>query len=224
MKKLLFIGLAIGLPMAVATLASPPGVLVAGWPALTVLALIAFSIQWLAFVPARVFETERFYDLTGSLTYIALTVAALGVAESLSSEQALIAAMVVIWAGRLGSFLFRRIHAVGGDQRFDHIKISSARFFVAWTLQGAWVVMTSCAALTAILSDTRPSVGTPFYVIGAGLWASRLCHRSHCGSAKIPIQGRSRPTTVKFIDTGLWARSRHPNYSGERSCCGRALR
>ena len=78
--------------------------------------------------------------------------AALGVAESFSPEQALIAAMVVIWAGRLGSFLFRRIHAVGGDQRFDHIKISSARFFVAWTLQGAWVVMTSCAALKIGLS------------------------------------------------------------------------
>jgi steroid 5-alpha reductase family enzyme len=135
MKKLLFVGLAIGLPMAVATLASPPGVLVAGWPALTALALAAFSIQWLAFVPARIFETERFYDFIGSLTYIALTLAALGVAESLSPEQALIAAMVVIWAGRLGSFLFRRIHAVGGDQRFDHIKISSARFFVDWTLQ-----------------------------------------------------------------------------------------
>ena len=213
MKKLLFIGLAIGLPMAVATLASPPGVLVAGWPALTVLALIAFSIQWLAFVPARVFETERFYDLTGSLTYIALTVAALGVAESLSSEQALIAAMVVIWAGRLGSFLFRRIHAVGGDQRFDHIKISSARFFVAWTLQGAWVVMTSCAALTAILSDAQPSVGTVFF-IGAGLWAMGFAIEVIADRQK--SQFRADPANDgKFIDTGLWARSRHPNYLGE---------
>ncbi|MDG1216091.1 MAG: DUF1295 domain-containing protein [Luminiphilus sp.] len=213
MKKLLFIGLAIGLPMAVATLASPPGVLVAGWPALTVLALIAFSIQWLAFVPARVFETERFYDLTGSLTYIALTVAALGVAESFSPEQALIAAMVVIWAGRLGSFLFRRIHAVGGDQRFDHIKISSARFFVAWTLQGAWVVMTSCAALTAILSDAQLSVGTVFF-IGAGLWAAGFAIEVIADRQK--SQFRADPTNDgKFIDTGLWARSRHPNYLGE---------
>ena len=213
MKKLLFIGLAIGLPMAVATLASPPGVLVAGWPALTVLALIAFSIQWLAFVPARVFETERFYDLTGSLTYIALTVAALGVAESFSPEQALIAAMVVIWAGRLGSFLFRRIHAVGGDQRFDHIKISSARFFVAWTLQGAWVVMTSCAALTAILSGAQLSVGTVFF-IGAGLWAAGFAIEVIADRQK--SQFRADPTNDgKFIDTGLWARSRHPNYLGE---------
>ena len=213
MKKLLFIGLAIGLPMAVATLASPPGVLVAGWPALTVLALIAFSIQWLAFVPARVFETERFYDLTGSLTYIALTVAALGVAESFSPEQALIAAMVVIWAGRLGSFLFRRIHAVGGDQRFDHIKISSARFFVAWTLQGAWVVMTSCAALTAILSDAQLSVGTVFF-IGAGLWAAGFAIEVIADRQK--SQFHADPTNDgKFIDTGLWARSRHPNYLGE---------
>ena len=219
MKKLLFIGLAIGLPMAVATLASPPGVLVAGWPALTVLALIAFSIQWLAFVPARVFETERFYDLTGSLTYIALTVAALGVAESLSSEQALIAAMVVIWAGRLGSFLFRRIHAVGGDQRFDHIKISSARFFVAWTLQGAWVVMTSCAALTVILSTAQPPMGA-IYVIGAAMWATGFAIEVIADRQKSRF--RADPAnTGQFINAGLWARSRHPNYFGEILVVGR---
>ena len=152
MKKILFILLAVGFPIGVATLANPSESSVGGWPAMTVLALGCFAIQWLAFVPARLLETERFYDLTGSLTYIAVTLAAVSIATALSSAQWLIAIMVLLWAGRLGSFLFRRIHAAGGDQRFDHIKISSSRFFVAWTLQGAWVVMTSCAALTAILS------------------------------------------------------------------------
>ncbi|MBT6352609.1 MAG: DUF1295 domain-containing protein [Halieaceae bacterium] len=213
MKKLLFIGLAVGLPMAVATLTSPPEVLVGGWPALTVLALAAFSIQWLAFVPARIFETERFYDFTGSLTYIALTLAALGVAESFSPEQSLIAAMVIIWAGRLGSFLFRRIHAAGGDQRFDHIKVSSARFFVAWTLQGAWVVMTSCAALTVILSTAQPPMGA-IYVIGAAMWATGFAIEVIADRQKSRF--RADPAnTGQFINVGLWARSRHPNYFGE---------
>ena len=63
MKKLIFILLAVGMPLGIAALANPAGLTVAGWPAMTALALGAFSIQWLAFIPARLFQTERFYDL-----------------------------------------------------------------------------------------------------------------------------------------------------------------
>jgi len=213
MKKILFILLAVGFPIGVATLANPSELNVGGWPAMTVLALGCFAIQWLAFVPARLWETERFYDLTGSLTYIAVTLAAVSIATALASAQWLIATMVLLWAGRLGSFLFRRIHAAGGDQRFDHIKISSSRFFVAWTLQGAWVVMTSCAALTAILSAEQRAVGA-VYVIGAVMWMAGFVIEVIADQQKSRF--RADPAnTGQFINVGLWARSRHPNYFGE---------
>ena len=213
MKKIIFILLAVGLPMGVATLANPGGLDLAGWPAMSGLALGAFSLQWLAFIPARLLQTERFYDLTGSMTYIAITLGAISVATTPSSAQWLIAIMIFLWAGRLGSFLFRRIHAAGGDQRFDHIKVSSSRFFVAWTLQGAWVVMTSCAALTAILSAEQPPVGV-IYVIGAVMWTTGFIIEVIADRQKSRFRedpGNER----KFINAGLWARSRHPNYFGE---------
>jgi len=213
MKKLIFILLAVGLPLGVATLANPAGLTLAGWPAMTALALAAFGIQWLAFIPARIFQTERFYDLTGSITYIAVTLAAISAATAPSGAQWLIAIMIFIWAGRLGSFLFRRIHAAGGDQRFDHIKVSSSRFFVAWTLQGAWVVMTSCAALTAILSAEQAAVGV-IYVIGAVMWAVGFITEVIADQQKSRF--RADPANAgRFINVGLWARSRHPNYFGE---------
>lgn len=213
MKKLIFILLAVGLPLGVATLANPAGLTLAGWPTMTAVALGAFGIQWLAFVPARIFQTERFYDLTGSITYIAVTFAAISAATAPSGAQWLIAIMIFLWAGRLGSFLFRRIHAAGGDQRFDHIKVSSSRFFVAWTLQGAWVVMTSCAALTAILSAEQAAVGA-VYVIGAAMWATGFAIEVIADQQKSRF--RSDPANAgRFINTGLWARSRHPNYFGE---------
>jgi len=213
MKKLIFILLAVGLPLGVATLANPAGLTLAGWPAMTALALGAFAIQWLAFIPARLFQTERFYDLTGSITYIALTLAAINAATAPSGAQWLIAIMIFIWAGRLGSFLFRRIHAAGGDQRFDHIKVSSSRFFVAWTLQGAWVVMTSCAALTAILSPEQTAVGV-IYVMGAVMWVAGFVIEVIADQQKSRF--RADPANAgRFINVGLWARSRHPNYFGE---------
>ena len=213
MKKLIFILLAVGLPLGVATLANPAGLTLAGWPAMTTLALGAFAIQWLAFIPARLFQTERFYDLTGSITYIAVTLAAISAATAPSGAQWLIAIMIFIWAGRLGSFLFRRIHSAGGDQRFDHIKVSSSRFFVAWTLQGAWVVMTSCAALTAILSPEQTAVGV-IYVMGAVMWVAGFVIEVMADQQKSRF--RADPANAgRFINVGLWARSRHPNYFGE---------
>ena len=213
MKKLIFILLAVGLPLGVSTLANPAGLTLAGWPAMTALALGAFAIQWLAFIPARLFQTERFYDLTGSITYLAVTLAAISAATAPSGAQWLIAIMIFIWAGRLGSFLFRRIHAAGGDQRFDHIKVSSSRFFVAWTLQGAWVVMTSCAALTAILSAEQTAVGV-IYVMGAVMWVAGFVIEVIADQQKSRF--RADPANAgRFINVGLWARSRHPNYFGE---------
>ena len=213
MKKFIFILLAVGLPLGVATLANPAGLTLAGWPAMTALALGAFAIQWLAFIPARLFQTERFYDLTGSITYLAVTLAAISAATAPSGAQWLIAIMIFIWAGRLGSFLFRRIHAAGGDQRFDHIKVSSSRFFVAWTLQGAWVVMTSCAALTAILSAEQTAVGV-IYVMGAVMWVAGFVIEVMADQQKSRF--RADPANAgRFINVGLWARSRHPNYFGE---------
>ena len=213
MKKIIFILLAVGLPLGVATLANPDGLRLAGWPTMSVLALCAFGIQWLAFIPARVLQSERFYDLTGSITYIAVTLVAISVATTPSGVQWLIAIMIFLWAGRLGSFLFRRIHAAGGDQRFDRIKVSSSRFFVAWTLQGAWVVMTSCAALTAILSAEQPPVGA-IYVIGAVMWTTGFAIEVIADRQKSRF--REDPGNEdQFISAGLWARSRHPNYFGE---------
>ena len=213
MKKIIFILLAVGLPLGVATLANPDGLNLGNWPAMSSLALGAFGMQWLAFIPARVLQTERFYDLTGSITYIAVTLAAISVTTAPSSAQWLIAIMIFLWAGRLGSFLFRRIHAAGGDQRFDHIKVSSSRFFVAWTLQGAWVVMTSCAALTVILSTAQPPMGA-IYVIGAAMWATGFAIEVIADRQKSRF--RADPAnTGQFINVGLWARSRHPNYFGE---------
>ena len=213
MKKFAFILLAAALPLAVTGLANPSGATINGWPAAPTLALGAFVIQWLAFVPARLLQTERFYDLTGSATYIAVTVGAVVAASEPTGAQVLIAIMIFIWAARLGSFLFRRIHAAGGDQRFDQIKISSSRFFVAWTLQGTWVVMTSCAAVTAVLSLEQPPLGS-VYVVGAAMWVAGFAIEVIADRQKSRF--REDPANAgQFINVGLWARSRHPNYFGE---------
>ena len=51
---------------------SQSGAVYLGLPVFAWCVLLAFGLQWLAFVPAYLRQTEKFYDLTGSLSYISV--------------------------------------------------------------------------------------------------------------------------------------------------------
>jgi len=124
----------------------------------------------------------------------------------------LLLALVVVWASPLGSFLFRRIRKAGKDTRFDEIKPSFIRFLNTWTLQGLWVTFHAGAALAAITTTTRKELDV---FAASASWS---------GSSGLPPKSQRQPkerfradpkNKGKFIHTGLWAWSRHPNYFGE---------
>ncbi|MFL2716336.1 MAG: DUF1295 domain-containing protein [Gammaproteobacteria bacterium] len=179
--------------------------------------LIAFIIQWVAFIPAYAFQTEKFYDLTGTLTYLSVTWYALYMSSdkftNLNGASIAIVLLISIWAIRLGSFLFSRIHKDGEDKRFRTIKPSATQFFMTWTLQGLWVSLCSMCALTAISSESGVVVNA-FYYLGVGLFIYGFYTEVKADNEKSKF--RSAPENrEKFITTGLWAKSRHPNYFGE---------
>lgn len=179
--------------------------------------LIAFIIQWAAFIPAYAFQTEKFYDLTGSLTYLTVTWYTLYMSSekftNLNGASIAIVLFISLWAIRLGSFLFSRIHKDGEDKRFRTIKPSATQFFMTWTLQGLWVSLCSMCALTAISSESGVVVNA-FYYLGVGLFIYGFYTEVKADNEKSKF--RSVPENRdKFITTGLWAKSRHPNYFGE---------
>ncbi len=175
-------------------------------------ALLAFGLQWLAFVPAYRKQTEKFYDLTGSLTYLSCTGLALALVGRFDPRSLLLALFILVWAGRLGGFLFARVRADGGDDRFDTIKPDPLRFLTAWSLQGLWVLLTAGAAWAAITAaQARPL--TALDILGASLWITGFAVEVVADQQKRAF--RARAGRGRFITTGLWSRSRHPNYVGE---------
>ena len=179
--------------------------------------VLAFVIQWIAFLPAYIFQTEKFYDLTGSLTYLTVVWYALTFSSNhfsdLSISNITIVLLITFWALRLGSFLFMRIHKDGEDKRFRSIKPSATQFFMTWTLQGLWVSLCSMCALTAISSESGVVVNALFY-IGLALFIYGFSVEIIADKQKSKF--RSIPENRdSFITTGLWAKSRHPNYFGE---------
>ena len=179
--------------------------------------ILAFLIQWIAFIPAYVFQTEKFYDLTGSLTYLSVVWYSLYLSSNgftnINTANITVVVFISLWAVRLGSFLFMRIHKDGEDKRFRTIKPSATQFFMTWTLQGLWVSLCSMCALTAISSDSGVVINTLFY-IGLALFVIGFSTEVIADNQKSKF--RSLPENRdKFITTGLWAKSRHPNYFGE---------
>ena len=184
-----------------------------GVPIFAVAVALTFLIQWLAFIPAYLRQTERFFDLTGAITYISVTTLAVWLSPVVDGRSLLLLALVVIWAGRLGTFLFRRVRKSGKDARFDDIKPSFARFLSTWTLQGLWVTLTLSAALAAITTTFRKELDL-FALIGFLIWAGGFAIEVVADRQKSRF--RANPENKgDFIDTGLWSWSRHPNYLGE---------
>jgi len=197
----------------IALAGSQYGTSIFGIPLFAFLIGLTFLIQWLTFIPAYLLQSEKFFDLTGSITYILVTIMAVLFTPVVDGRSILLLALVLIWAIRLGTFLFNRIHKAGKDTRFDRIKPSFIRFFSAWTLQGLWVTFTLAAALAAIVTTTRQEPGF-FALIGFLVWVFGFTIEVVADVQKSSFNSNPKNKN-KFIHTGLWARSRHPNYFGE---------
>ena len=206
-KYLIFAAIGFGIPFGIS--------LAIGNELVQNIILLAYIIQWIAFVPAYMFQTEKFYDLTGSLTYTSVFAYCMYLATlgTINWGSVIISILVIIWAVRLGTFLFTRIAKDGEDKRFRTIKPDMAQFFMTWTLQGMWVSVCSLCAITAIASDTGIILNNIFYIgllMFVGGFAIEIVADQQKSAFRAIPENRN-----KFITSGLWSKSRHPNYFGE---------
>ncbi len=212
-SALITVFIAVLLGAGLAWAGSQGSVRFAGVPLFALCVALAFLIQWLVFIPAYLKQTEKFFDITGSLTYIVLVLLA-GLLSGLADARSyLVMLLVLVWAGRLGSFLFMRVHRAGKDARFDEIKSSFPRFLQTWTLQALWIVFTLAAALVVLTSTTRLALDVYAY-IGLAVWLFGFAFEAIADAQKSAFR-KDPKNKGKFINNGLWSWSRHPNYFGE---------
>ena len=175
--------------------------------------ILSFIFHWLLFIPAFIFKTEKFYDLTGSLSYITIILYVLISSNNGISNfgNIILSSLIIIWTLRLGSFLFLRIKKAGENKRFREIKKSFSWFFMAFTVSGMWVSICALCALTGISNGIELTgvtyIGILLFVIGFSL--EIIADTQKTNFRKI-MDNKDR-----FITTGLWKYSRHPNYLGE---------
>tara|TARA_B100001057_G_scaffold464393_1_gene519543 strand:+ start:1274 stop:2179 length:906 start_codon:yes stop_codon:yes gene_type:complete len=195
-----------------------------GIPLLIFCFLYSYFIHWIFFIHAYIFQTEHYFDATGSFTYISLSIILIinsifnSDSEGVNPYTYLIGAMVIIWSLRLGTFLFKRVKDVGEDVRFVEMKKDFFWFFMTWTLSGLWVFLTYTAGLSAMTSiniiENMSFNHYVFMVIGFLLWVFGFVVEIIADNQKKLFRENSS-NKGKFISSGLWSWSRHPNYFGE---------
>ena len=68
-KSLIAIFIIIIIAIFLAFFGSQGGTTVYAIPVFALAIIISFVIQWIAFIPAYIKKTEKYFDLTGSITY-----------------------------------------------------------------------------------------------------------------------------------------------------------
>jgi steroid 5-alpha reductase family enzyme len=212
-QSIIGITVSVAIGVLVALAGSDGSVDVGSLPVFAVCGALAFVINWIVYVPSNSAKTEHYFDLTGSLTYITVIVVAALLSDDLDTRGVVVTLMVLVWAVRLGTFLFRRVKRDGRDGRFDTIKVDPLRFFMTWTLQGLWVLLTVACALAIVTGREREDFGV-LAIIGTAVWIFGFGVEAVADRQKSAFK-QDPANEGRFISSGLWAWSRHPNYFGE---------
>ena len=189
-----------------------------GYPILFFCLSASFLVHWIIFIPSFLAKTEKFYDITGTLAYlITLYLASLltsySSGASLEPRTLIIIGMVSFWALRLGIFLFIRVLKVGEDRRFREAKKSFSKYLVWWTMSALWVFLTTANALTLIINNKK-LVNQPIFYLGLLIWFIGILFEIVADEQKRRFR-LNEENRGKYISSGLWSISRHPNYFGE---------
>lgn len=174
--------------------------------------VIALLLNGAFFAVAAARRTDVVTDLSYSLTFALLAVVLLftGAREPVQLVASL---LVVVWAVRLGGYLFRRILRMKVDHRFDGIREDPLRFARFWLLQAITVAVVMLP-VSYLLDRAHPSAFGAWAVVGAAVWLVGLLIEAVADAQKSAFKAKEE-NRGRFIASGLWRYSRHPNYFGE---------
>jgi steroid 5-alpha reductase family enzyme len=174
--------------------------------------LIALAFNLIMFLFAYKFKTDKLTDLSYALTFIFLTILCF-LLGNFSRIKLILVLMVLLWAFRLGVFLFIRIRKIKKDRRFDGIRENFFKFFGFWFLQGitVWIILLP----SLMLLNSEPRI-TLLSWIGFAVWFVGLTIETFSDLQKYQFNKGNKEG--KWVSAGLWKYSRHPNYFGEILC------
>ena len=173
---------------------------------------VALAVNGAFFAAAASRRTDIVTDLSYSLTFALLAVV-LPFTGAGKPVQLVASLLVVVWALRLGTYLFRRILRMRVDHRFDGMREKPLRFARFWLLQAITVAVVMLP-VSYLLDRDHPSGLGAWSIAGASVWLVGLLVEAVADAQKAAFKAK-KENRGRFVASGLWRYSRHPNYFGE---------
>jgi len=170
--------------------------------------IIITLVNVLAYIWAYKKQSDHLTDISYSLCFFAVTLYFLFTYNKLTLGRIILASMVILWGLRLGGFLFYRIQKMGKDLRFDTFRQSATGFLKFWLLQSISIWVIVLPVLIGLLDESL-SVN----VYACFFWFAGWILQSIADWQKFIF--KSNNSKDAFIQTGVFANVRHPNYTGE---------
>jgi steroid 5-alpha reductase family enzyme len=173
---------------------------------------IALAVNGVFFAVAAARRPDVVTDLSYSLTFAVLAVVLLftGAAEPIQLVASL---LVGGWAGRLRTYLFPRIIRMKVDRRSAGVRDDPLRFARFWLLQAITVAVVMLPVTYLLDRDDPPGIGA-WSIAGAAVWLVGLLVEAIADAQKSAFKAKAE-NRDRFVASGLWRYSRHPNYFGE---------
>src|SRR3990167_10194564 len=179
---------------------------------LTLALFLIFAIQIVFFILAASFRTDKFTDLSYGLTFVAVVLILFFTKSNQSLVQSITVFLITVWGIRLAGYLFLRILKTKKDVRFDKIRNDPVKFAKFWFLQAISIFIILLPALVILNSDKTTNFS--YLWIGFMISAGGLTIETIADQQKFTFKNKT-PNKDRWIATGLWKYSRHPNYFGE---------
>ena len=177
--------------------------------------IVIFAIQIIFFAFASTFKTDKITDFAYGLTFVVIAWLTLALHGALRSTHVLLVVMITLWGFRLATYLFIRILKIKKDERFNGIREDFFKFATFWFFQAALIFIISIPVIL-YLSSPEPVNGF-FGILGLCIWIVGLLIETIADQQKFMFRNDTKNDN-KWVDTGLWHFSRHPNYFGEILC------
>jgi steroid 5-alpha reductase family enzyme len=183
-------------------------------------ALLGIGFHWIGFVSSLLLGTNKFYDITEDVCILHLLACSYFTVSSGAPNlrTSLVYLCALIWCIRLVVYVGYRVLVRGHDFRFEKLNKGVAYNFFAWTSGGVWCFF-NFFSLWKLADDTHQTLSNGldivdyigFFIFGIGLYIETVADIEKWNFNAAFKFGEND----KWISTGMWSYSRHPNYCGE---------
>lgn len=172
---------------------------------------LAIGLNVLGFLIAYSRRSDKLTDFSYGLTFFVIGLVAFFSSDATTPSR-LLFGLITFWSLRIACFLLVRILKTKKDKRFDNVRENFWKFGGFWLGQAitAWIILLpSIYILNQPPTSLEVLAMSGMYIALAGLMIETIADYQKFTFKQNP------KNKDKFIQSGLWKYSRHPNYFGE---------